>query len=68
MLTESKKDGMTDMLKTVYTLKLPFTGDIMRNLYSFFMLSGGLLNIYKKVLSKYLQWDSNTDLLSLFSL
>ena len=40
----------------------------MGNLYNFFMLGGGLLNIYKKAVSKYLQWESNKDLLSLFSL
>ena len=34
-----------------------------------FMLGGGLLNKHlEKVLSKYLQWDSNKDQLSLFSL
>ena len=57
-------------------VQLPWQQIKMRNLYNFFLLDGGLLNnhlkkcfdIYKNVLSKYLQWDTNKDLFSLFSL
>ena len=36
--------GRTDSVKTAYPPQTQFAGSIMRNLYIFFMLGGGLVN------------------------